>query len=63
MLISQIKLYVNGGVYKCQIKHDGRVVKSGRHKLAPDAYADAESRLVYKPGYVQCIPVSEYRKK
>lgn len=60
MLISQIKLYQKGGLYACMIKHDNKIVRSGWHKYAAEAYSAAESKLIYKPGYVQAVPRSEY---
>ena len=60
MLISQIKLYTRGGRYQCRIDHDGKTVKSGWHRKAPAAYAEAEARLVYKPGYVNSVPRADY---
>lgn len=62
MLFSQIKMYEKGGRYRCRIEHDGRLVESGWHRYAPDAYSAAESKLVYMPGYVRAVPRSEYVK-
>lgn len=61
MIFSQIKIYEKGGNYKCVIYHDNKKVESGWHRFAPDAYSAAECKLVYKPGYVQRVPVSEYK--
>lgn len=60
VLFSQIKMYEKGGRYSCEIKHDGKVVKSGWCKYAPSAYREATCQLVYSPGYVQIVPFSEY---
>lgn len=61
MIISQITLAQNNaGLYKVKIKHDGKVVQSRWHKKAPEAYSLAECQLIYKPGYVQTVPRSEY---
>jgi len=59
-IISSIKLFQSfDDRYYVKIDHDGRVVKSGVYKNACDAYADAESKLVYKPGYVMAVPIEE----
>ena len=56
MIISQIQLRQNNsGYYSVQIKHNGKVVKSHWCKNACDAYSSAESKLIYKPGYVQSV--------
>lgn len=60
MLFSQIKMYQKGGMYKCQIKHDGKVVEGVWCQLAPSAYKSAECKLIYAPGYVQSVPLSDY---
>jgi hypothetical protein len=61
MKISQIELHTNSsGFYQVKIKHDTKSVKSGWHKLSPDAYWDAECKLIYKPAYVYGVPRSEY---
>lgn len=55
MIFSRITLYHTQRGWQCRIEHDGYVVKSGRHSLAYNAYNDAESRLVCKPGYVSRV--------
>lgn len=59
MLISQIKMYQKGGRYHCTIKHSGHEVESGWFQYASEAYSAAESKLIYKPGYVRPIRWSE----
>lgn len=60
MKISQIELHVNkAGMFRCRIRHDGKTVLSGWNRKAPAAYTDAESRLIYKPAYVESVPRAE----
>jgi len=56
---SRITLYGVRGRWQVKIQHAGRKVESGRHGNAADAYADAENKLIYKPGYVMPIPLEE----
>lgn len=59
MIVSKITLYACGHRHRrwaVKIEHDGRIARSGIHGNSADAYADAESQLTYKPGYVQSIP-------
>jgi len=59
-LISTIKLQQNTrGLYRVKISHGGVRVKSGWRLMSYDAYADAESKLIYKPGYVMAVPIEE----
>lgn len=56
MLVSNIKLYRRGSHFEVRIDHNGMSVKSGKHSDACAAYRDAESRLIYKPSYVNSVP-------
>ncbi len=56
---SKITLFDIRGLWQVKIQHSGKKVESGRHKNAADAYADAESKLIYKPGFVMSIPLDE----
>lgn len=55
--VSTIELYKRDAAneYLVRIEHNGVSVKSGWFLDAQRAYANAESRLVIKPGYVQAI--------
>ncbi len=65
MKTSQIELHDNRKDVRnpyswlVKITHGGRIVKSGKHSNAADAYADAENKLLVKPGYVQRVPIKE----
>lgn len=65
MKTSQIVLYDNRKnvrdpySWSVVIKHGDRVVISGKHSNAADAYADAENKLIIKPGYVQMVPIKD----
>ena len=41
--------------WQCKIEHDGKIVKSGYYAVAWNVYDDAESRLIFKPGYVSRV--------
>ncbi len=62
---SQITLYDNRKdirdpySWTVKIVHGDIIVKSGKHRNACDAYADAENRLIIKPGYVQMVPIKD----
>ncbi len=56
---SKITLYDVRGRWQVKIDHAGYKSASARFDHAADAYADAENKLIYKPGYVQSVPRSE----
>lgn len=55
-IYSKITLHDVRGRWRVKIDHAGKKAVSARFENAADAYADAESKLIYKPGYVQSVP-------
>ena len=60
MLFSQIKMYQKNGWYQCKIKHSGHIAESSWFVKAASAYRDAESKLIFAPGYVQRVSLEDY---